>query len=797
MTVSAMKISVRAGELATLLDRAPPGVTTLSLDCFDTLLWRNVHAPRDVFAEIDLPGGGVEPRVWAETASQQLAKARTGSFEIGLRDIYRRMLTNAEDATIDAAIAHELSIEARHLFPFAPVVALMEDAKRRGLSIIVVSDMYLSEPQLRDLIGRVAGEDILGMIDHIFMSSDHGMPKSDGLFVPVLAAIGARPDQVLHVGDNKRADYDGAARAGLHAVHFEQFTDDTSQRLRLEAAASVMLDPATRITLPAYQPHRAQISMRTDSSIAAVVGHDVIGPVMHAFADWLKAELDTLSTKLGKPVRPLFMMRDGYLPMKAFEALYPDAGARPIEVSRVTAARANIGSEAALDTFITETLNYLPAKVVAKQLMLFEQELPKWFRTAKPGKEEQAALKKVLQAPDLRRRIIKRSRAFTDRMIAHLRLNGVNDGDAVVLVDVGYKGTIQNIVTPILQDRMGLTVAGRYLFLREECMSGLDKAGLLAPDMFDGRALNALGGCVAVVEQMCNIATGSTEDYAADGTPIRQESGLKSVQNDARDAVQAACLDYVRAHHSAMHRRPASDGIEARRRMAGAILTRLLFMPVESEIKLFERFDHDVNLGTTIVERLLDHDQAADGLRRRGIPYLKETTRMYVPGEVQKHGLSLSLSLLASSCFALDLRETDFEVGGVDIPVIMLDATEHHVAPMKAWPTHDGYYRISIPVGLRRPTIAVQLGQLCEMVQIDSASWTPIADHAADWAVTPTPAMTIPDAMEVIDDGIYRCAPTGVLMIPPAATAKDAQILTIIFRPIRWRTDRVAAKQAA
>ena len=57
-----MKTTVRASELSTLLDRAPTSVRILSLDCFDTLLWRDVNAPNDVFADLEVAGGGLEPR---------------------------------------------------------------------------------------------------------------------------------------------------------------------------------------------------------------------------------------------------------------------------------------------------------------------------------------------------------------------------------------------------------------------------------------------------------------------------------------------------------------------------------------------------------------------------------------------------------------------------------------------------------------------------------------------------------------------------------------------------------------
>ena len=61
-----MKTAVRAHEIATLLD-GMPDIRCLSLDCFDTLIWRNAQMPRDIFAEIPLLGGGLEPRTHVES----------------------------------------------------------------------------------------------------------------------------------------------------------------------------------------------------------------------------------------------------------------------------------------------------------------------------------------------------------------------------------------------------------------------------------------------------------------------------------------------------------------------------------------------------------------------------------------------------------------------------------------------------------------------------------------------------------------------------------------------------------
>src|SRR3546814_2723508 len=102
----------------------------LSLDCFDTLLWRNVHAPKDIFTEIAIAGGGVEPSAWAQGGSQRLSFTHNKTYEVSTEDIYRRLYRLADDAQVAAAVAHDLSIEARHCYPLAPVIALVKTHAR-------------------------------------------------------------------------------------------------------------------------------------------------------------------------------------------------------------------------------------------------------------------------------------------------------------------------------------------------------------------------------------------------------------------------------------------------------------------------------------------------------------------------------------------------------------------------------------------------------------------------------------------------------------------------------------------
>ena len=60
------------------------------------------------------------------------------------------------------------------------------------------------------------------------------------------------------------------------------------------------------------------------------------------------------------------------------------------------------------------------------------------------------------------RRIVKHSRAFAERLVAHVRAT-VNPqrGDTLMLVDLGYNGSVQNQVEALLREALGVHVAGR------------------------------------------------------------------------------------------------------------------------------------------------------------------------------------------------------------------------------------------------------------------------------------------------------------------------------------------------
>ena len=257
--------TTRPWGLPNLLDTAPSGISILSLDCFDTLLWRNMNLPVDLFADLPLPGGGIEPRMWGENKARRIVPYTDDRYEVTIDEIYAHVMPQADEATRAAAVQRELDAEAAHCYGFEPTRDLMVAAKLRGMKIIIVSDTYLSEPRLRALITAAAGPEVANLIDRIFCSCEYGVSKSGGLFTHVLAELGVSP---LDHPARRRQSWRRPDRAG-EARHSQRPSQAVRRRERTAPAAGSEHGLADR---SADTRHRARLSTPPPAGCAPAVG---------------------------------------------------------------------------------------------------------------------------------------------------------------------------------------------------------------------------------------------------------------------------------------------------------------------------------------------------------------------------------------------------------------------------------------------------------------------------------------------------------------------------------------------
>ncbi|MBT8162998.1 MULTISPECIES: HAD family hydrolase [Arthrobacter] len=132
-----------------------------------------------------------------------------------LADILNDALSPERDVRIElAGLLTAAKRTACDITTFSDVEKTLETLRDRGLKIVLFSNVL-------GAIAPTAGEafPLTDLVDGVFYSCDIGAAKpSLAAFSYVQSEVGARREQILHVGDAVATDIEGATDAGWHSV---------------------------------------------------------------------------------------------------------------------------------------------------------------------------------------------------------------------------------------------------------------------------------------------------------------------------------------------------------------------------------------------------------------------------------------------------------------------------------------------------------------------------------------------------------------------------------------------------
>ena len=790
-----MQDTVRANALDASWLPSFKGIKVLSLDCFDTLLWRKVGQPTDVFfalaqgEEFRRHGLTAPLRVRAESNARKIRWVETRtSFEVSIEQIYGQALPAAEPSDIAALVNAEIDCEARYCFIFKPVFDLVVQARALGLKVVIVSDTYLGSAQLRKLlVARMPQLD--GLVDEVFCSSQHGLSKGEGIWKKVLPLLGVKPDEVLHLGDNEDADFRSPQRFGMRAVHLVHHEPDTHDMLAGRAQVAVQLFPEVRYRAPLPSYHHAQLAAAVPADPQHWFGYASVGPILHAFADFVLREVVQLASE-GASVRVAFLLRDGFLPARACAALAGEQVGCELNISRFTAIAASLRGREDVVGLMTRSLNRDSMAALARQLLLPAEVAQRILAEARRASLPEARFVELVLEKATLDIVVDASREFRKRLLAHVRArSGARPGDTLVFVDLGYSGTAQTLLKDILREELGVNLVGRYLLADEVAPAQPDRKGLVDSTRVDGRIVKALtGDNIACFEMLCTQAAPSTVDYTADGEPLFSEAGVGEGQHAAVAAIQAGCLQFIaEARAGAPCHRPRPDEHEVAR--AAAIdLARLLYCPTPPELECMGRFQFDFNLGTDHNMALFDFDAALSGMRRQGFGYMEANLshrRMSYALELRFLDLSLSQLLFSSNRFGFGMKLAGASYRSEEVEVLVTNAGGHVMEKMAATGTYDGYYSLCVPLASTFD-VGILLGKRYSWVQVDSVQM--IRDNRLHEGVDmEVGTELLIDGMQHHENGLFECDEAGMLYLPGLASYGGRRMCRVVFRPIAYR----------
>lgn len=617
--------------LGATLTRLARGKRVVGFDVFDTLLRRRVppeyvkdRAAR--FVADRLARHGVESD-WSFVRHQRrelegelcAENARAGGDEeFRLRELAPRWVAAcggpACEELAQSIVAHELELERLATYPTPGVAQALAQLRQRGQRLIFVTDIYLSGDDVWRLL-REAG--LADSIDAGYCSSDFGRTKRSGrLFAHVLEQERLAPHELLFVGDNPHSDVDPARRLGIDVIHVVdaheiqrraglQLVSDLARRNRFWSGTL-----ARRIL--ADSPRHVRASDCTEYQLGLR-----LAPAFIAFVRWVIDQAKALGLN-----RLLFASREGLTFLRMYRRIVRalDCAADAPSAAYFAASR-RATFLPSLDELSVRGLHRLlrqydrqPLARLLKNLNLPAEEFAPLAQRAGFASlddpivdpESHAAFQAFLADPQVQWRFAAHRDAARARMARYLEQQGFFDHDAVGLVDIGWKGSIQDNVVRAMRHRADCpAVHGLYFGLyhvAEDDVPRSYKHGYMA----DTRRGDWLEEVVfkngPVFEMFSSAPHGGVLDYQPRrGQTDRVRPVLADDQAERQNfrglagQVFAAIDDYLREYLALA---PLLDGSAADWR-ADVLdqLRRYILYPTLAEARSFLRYSHLESFG--------------------------------------------------------------------------------------------------------------------------------------------------------------------------------------------------------
>ncbi len=206
-----------------------------TFDVFDTLIARRCVDPWRVFEEVGALHGLPD---FAE--KRQTAERRLLPGDYGLDDIYREVAAiYGLDAAAAAAIQEtEITCEMNNVIPIAENMARVKHGD------LLISDMYLSEEAIRDLLAAAGLDKNVGL-----SVATHG--KSKGQVWPKVAEHFVIE---RHLGDNPHADFAMPQRFGLTCELTKASAPNPVEQALLQAGLSDLARLSREARLTSWHP---------------------------------------------------------------------------------------------------------------------------------------------------------------------------------------------------------------------------------------------------------------------------------------------------------------------------------------------------------------------------------------------------------------------------------------------------------------------------------------------------------------------------------------------------------------
>lgn len=597
----------------------------VSFDIFDTALERiNTHLPVDIFHSLgnvvtELTSISSEQfariRIDAEAVARQKGRER-GVQEVTLGQIYQQfrvLFLNISDAGIDDStlttiMNTEIQIEQNYLRPIESTLEIYHNALARGKKVIFISDYYMGSA----ILGPILNNKGYSNFHKLYVSCDCGKTKSNGsLYDFAIFDLGIDRKNIIHIGDNAHSDCRQASFNSIANVHinnpsenyeWRNCTRDVLPRNSFESSYLKFLSREIFGDQTTFRsPHMLNVKKR--------IGVETLSTVLIGFVSWLYE-----SIKAQKIDKIFFCSRDGRILKKVFDMLQERfgfvAGTSYLCLSRqvIYRAQAKIDSMLLEKFFIQNWHKITPAQALSRW-NLAPDLYAKVVLDCGFTSLSQELLHDDINAKTMLCKLFAAVHAdiaienynFFDKFADYLLQEGLGSSTNCALVDIGWHGSFQKGLSPILEKiSPNHALTGFYLglFVDKNTAGNLPAYGYFCSDNTDKNASKLMIN-PSLIEVLFSACHGSTKDYATNSTktisPVFEECSFERNQYiDTIQPIQSSALQLI--EHFLFRNDCTEPGV-IRPAVAIAGLYRLLSSPDADERALLSSLSHVANYG--------------------------------------------------------------------------------------------------------------------------------------------------------------------------------------------------------
>ena len=428
----------------------------VSFDIFDTLIKRNCFNPTDIFDIVEMKYNENyekkiskfrEKRILAE----KLARDKYKQYEdVTLKEIY-------ECLSLDKQIKNklqkiEIDIEIEFCQKNYEMFEIYKYCVSKKKKVICISDMYLPKNILKQILSKANYN-----IDNVFISCDYRKTKLTGsLYEEVLLCLKCKKNKILHIGDSWRADFISPKKIGIQSFHI-------SKRVKkIRSLNKLNIKELNKCNNIIYK-FIANNSLIIDNKYEKL-GYEIIGPMCLEFCNWIN-----MTTQKNYIDNLLFCARDMKMMQKIYNLLYPKNKNSYFFVSRKSTYLPYLFKNKNYNNFIkllpigtrkftiSEILNMFNFNLKDEQILLTKYGLEKYRYDA----NELISNKNMISfyKNELLPYINTIGKEQYNNFISYLK--SLNITSKTAIVDLGWRGTTQDIMIDILNQNL----YGMYLGL--------------------------------------------------------------------------------------------------------------------------------------------------------------------------------------------------------------------------------------------------------------------------------------------------------------------------------------------